>query len=185
MVRIIAGKHHGRHLVTPDGRDVRPTSDRVKTALFNILGTWIAGKSVLELYAGAGSIGFECLSRGAAHVTFVETNPASQACIIENAMLLRENEQITLLKADVNALLAHPGSRTYDFIYADPPYREGDPISLMAGLEHAGMYHDETIVIIEHSNRRAMEKGSIFSGWECYRAAHYGKSVLSFFSRNV
>ena len=183
MVRIISGKHHGRYLVTPEGMQVRPTSDRVKTALFNILGTWIEDKRVLELYAGAGSVGFECLSRGAEQVTFVEVNPESQACIIENGILLEENARIQLMRSEVYSLLTHSGSRTYDLIYADPPYREADLAELLEKLASSSVYHEETIVIIEHDYRHRLEKEQATSGWECYRISKYGKSRLSFFSR--
>lgn len=90
MIRIIAGKHKRQNLFVPKGRLVRPTSDRTRTALFNVLGSWIYDKNILELFAGSGCVGFECLSRGAKHVTFVEKSSVALKCIRQNAKQLNE-----------------------------------------------------------------------------------------------
>lgn len=182
MIRIITGKYGGRHLVTPDGLDVRPTSDRVKTALFNILGDWIEEKRVLDLYAGVGSIGFESLSRGAKHVTFVEKNSISQRCINENAKMLSVQDSIILMKADVKIWLERSHSN-YDLIYIDPPYKELEIEEILEILDKSACYNEDTKVIVEHINWLKLKAGQEIAGWVCTRSSKYGKSVISFFER--
>jgi len=183
MIRIISGKHHGRHLVTPPGKDIRPTSDRVKTALFNILGAWIVDKTVLELFAGVGGVGFECLSRGAARITFVERNPVALDCLMENATRLNEKEAMAVVPLSVEPMLARHVGTAFDLIFADPPYREAHLEELLGQLDTSRAVGPDTILILEHSSRCRHEKGWQCAGWECYRVSRYGKTSLSFFSR--
>ncbi len=182
MIRIIAGIHRGRRLSTPPGRKVRPTSDRARTALFNILGPWIPGRRVLDLYAGAGGVGFECLSRGAAHVTFVEEDAAAIECLTENTELLGEDARVTVFARSVRGGLEALVGRAFDLIYADPPYRDAYVSALLQRLSDAGIAHDDSIAVIEHSRRTAVEMDTMCAGWRCYRNAAYGKTTLSFFA---
>lgn len=120
MIRIVAGAAGGRRLRTPAGRDVRPTADRVREALFSSLGD-LAGARVLDLYAGSGALGLEALSRGAAQVTLVERAPAAVACIRRNIADLGLGGA-QLVPVPVERFLAGPPSG-YDLVLADPPYR--------------------------------------------------------------
>jgi 16S rRNA (guanine966-N2)-methyltransferase len=184
MVRIIAGTHRGRRLVTPESEVVRPSSDRVRTALFNILGTWLEDRDVLDLYAGVGGIGFECLSRGARHVTFVEHNDECCACLRSNAGLLGEFARTTFYSADVAEILGCLVGRRYDLIYADPPYRDAQIVPLLELLARTGVADAESTVVIEHSSKDRMRTGAYTPGWECYRNARHGAAQLSFFNRS-
>ena len=183
MIRIISGKHHGRHLTTPPGKDVRPTSDRVKTALFNILGPWIVDKTVLELFAGVGGVGFECLSRGASRVTFVEQAAVALDCLMKNATQLDEKQAIDVVPLPVETMLERHTGEAFDFIFADPPYRDAHLRELLDSLAASLAVKPETIVIIEHGSKERLVKGWQWAGWECYRVSRYGKTALSFFSR--
>jgi 16S rRNA (guanine966-N2)-methyltransferase len=183
MVRIIAGRHRGRRLATPDDYAVRPSADRVRTAFFNILGAWIEGRTVLDLFAGAGGIGLECLSRGAAHVTLVERNDECCACLRTNASHLGELDNVTLYHADVHEALGCLRGRRFDLVYADPPYRNAQLEQLLAALAATGVADLDSIAVVEHSARDRMQKGAFAPGWECYRNACYGAAQLSFFSR--
>ncbi len=186
MIRIISGKHHGRKLFTPAGRDVRPTNIRARTALFNILCPWLEGKRVLELFAGAGSIGFECLSRGAKHVTFVERSHVSIKCLKENAGMLHENENTTIIRHDIRRKLNFLSTECegFDFIFADPPYNYFSANFVLEIISEATLANKDTIVVIEHNAKNEINYDELPTDWECYRNSKYGKAMLSFFSNN-
>jgi 16S rRNA (guanine966-N2)-methyltransferase len=117
-LRIIAGTHRGTTIYAPPGRDTRPTSDRVRENVFNILGP-VDGASVLDLYAGSGAMGLEALSRGAERVVFVERDPEAVKAIERNLDKLRL--RATVLRQDAVAALASE-TRKYDLVLVDPPY---------------------------------------------------------------
>jgi 16S rRNA (guanine966-N2)-methyltransferase len=118
---IIAGTFKGRKLYAPKTTATRPTQSMVRGALFNICQWEIEGARVLDLYAGSGAIGFEALSRGAAHVTFVEKNRQAFTCIEKNRDLLNVASQMTLLRCDASQAVCSL-KEPFDLIYIDPPY---------------------------------------------------------------
>jgi 16S rRNA (guanine966-N2)-methyltransferase len=121
-MRIIAGQFRGRTLQAPPGLATRPTADRVREALFSMLTSRVgsfAGLRVADLYAGTGALGLEAISRGAAHATFVETDPQAVPVIKDNAGKLRVLDRIRILGASALAL---PRSEPFDLVFADPPY---------------------------------------------------------------
>jgi len=127
MTRIIAGRFRGRRLSVPDGKDVRPTTDRMRERLFSILGhsryPAMAGAQVADIFAGTGALGLESLSRGAAHVTFVEKARSSLDCLRSNIASLDATQATTTIASD--AATVAPTETTFDFIFMDPPYRQG------------------------------------------------------------
>src|SRR5271165_6798035 len=123
-MRVIAGSHGGRRLKAPAGRRTRPTSDRVREALFAMLGT-LGGETVLDLFAGTGALGIEALSRGAGRVVFVERDGAAAAVLAENlAALGIAAEEAELRRGDALAAVrsAREQAEAYDLIFIDPPY---------------------------------------------------------------
>lgn len=135
-LRIIGGTFKGRSLKTPKGETTRPTTAMAREALFNRCQHLIEGAVVLDLFAGSGAIGFEALSRGAAHVTFVEKDRAASTCIRQNQALLELEGKCTLLQMDAHAALSrlkHP----FDLIYVDPPY----DLKVASLLEEIGKNH--------------------------------------------
>jgi 16S rRNA (guanine966-N2)-methyltransferase len=127
-MRVIAGAHRGRKLIAPEGAETtRPITDRVKQSLFDRLSAAgaVEGAVVLDLFSGTGSMGIECLSRGAAHVTFVERDRGARRKLEENLNTLRETERSRVLGADaLGVLLATAVGRTdYTLVFCDPPYR--------------------------------------------------------------
>lgn len=121
MLKIIAGKYKGRRLYTPSSTSTRPTQEILREAVFNICQSYIDGANVLDLYAGSGAIGLEALSRGAAHVTFIESNRGAIACIKKNIQILEVQTQVTLIPMDAKAALSKI-SKSFDIVYIDPPY---------------------------------------------------------------
>jgi len=127
-MRIIAGEWRGRRLSPLKGRDVRPTSDRVREAWMSAMGGHFAGWRILDLYAGSGALGLECLSRGAAHATFVDRAASSLAVVRKNLEMLGAEGRATLVQADVLAWLSRTpvaAPARPDVALADPPYGQG------------------------------------------------------------
>ena len=127
-MRVIAGEYGGRELVAPRGRSTRPTSDRVREALFSILGD-LEGLTVLDLFAGSGALGIEALSRGAAQATLVDSSAAAVAAIRRN--LERLGAEATVHRAGALAYLQRARGSTpqYDLVFLDPPYRQAGTLS--------------------------------------------------------
>lgn len=140
-MRIVAGIHRGRRLVAPEGRDVRPTADRTREAVFSkLLHGWapdefrLTGARVLDAFAGTGALGLEALSRGAAHVTFLEQAPTSLAALKKNVELLKAAADVTITRADATRPPAAPAPCS--LVLMDPPYDsqlEGPALTALAG----------------------------------------------------
>ena len=173
-MRVIAGKARRINLVSPPGYDVRPTQDRIKETLFNILQDDIPGSRFLDLFAGTGGIGIEALSRGAAHAAFVERDKKALACIRENLKKTKLEDDASVYGMDVMAALGGymSDSGEYDIIFADPPYKDGYEERLLRALETSTAMGDDTILIIE----AALETELDFvddSCFEIYRTKDY------------
>jgi 16S rRNA (guanine966-N2)-methyltransferase len=179
-MRLSGGVLRSRRIVVPRGRAVRPTPGRVREALFSILGARIADARVLDLYAGSGAVGFEALSRGAAHVTFVESNARTAGSIRALAHELGVAEH-----CDVLALAAQRVARRldgpFDVVYADPPYAAPPPVGVFAGLTASGAIGAQTLLIYEHRARTAVE----VPGFRSLRTARYGEVALEFLQANA
>src|SRR4029079_10909257 len=135
-VRIIAGEFRGHPLVAPRGRATRPTSDRVREALFSILGD-VEGLDVLDLYAGSGSLGLEALSRGARHATFVETAHAATQAIRANVASLAVGDRAKVVAGDVKRALKD-AKATFGLVFLDPPYAAEDVAQALDALTASG-----------------------------------------------
>lgn len=179
MTRIIGGTAGGRRLKTPPGDGTRPTSDRVREALFSALesqlGT-LVGHTILDLYAGSGAIALEALSRGAAGATAVESDRRTARLISSNAADL--GMAVTVLARSVEAVVAQQASTEFDVVFADPPYPLTEPelAEVLAGLANHGWVHDGTLVVIERSARSP--EPTYPAGWETLRERRYGETVL-------
>jgi 16S rRNA (guanine966-N2)-methyltransferase len=121
-VRVIAGSHGGERLRAPRGRHTRPTSDRVREAVFSILGS-VEGAAVLDLFAGSGALAIEAISRGAACATLIDSAPAAIAAIRANLAALGLDAEVHRRRALEYLATARAGSRQYDLVFVDPPYR--------------------------------------------------------------
>jgi 16S rRNA (guanine966-N2)-methyltransferase len=123
-MRIISGKFKSRRLVDFDASHIRPTTDRVKETLFNVLQGYIEDARVLDLFAGTGNLGLECVSRGASHVDFIESHPKSLEVLKRNVQLLKLTDGFKIRAQDVFGYLEGYGGPPYDVIFADPPFTE-------------------------------------------------------------
>jgi 16S rRNA (guanine966-N2)-methyltransferase len=151
-MRIIAGERKGHTIYAPKGRDTRPTSDRVRENVFNIVAPWVEGARVLDLYAGSGAMGLEALSRGAAAVVFVESDPEAVRAIERNLDKLRLTGA-TVLRVDAAWGLAQEAiaGRKYDLVLADPPYAMTDYDALARHFPR--VLADDGLLVLESAAR--------------------------------
>lgn len=151
MLRIIGGRHRGRRIATPAGDTTRPTSDRVREALFNILESKIeiSGANVLDGCAGSGALGLEALSRGAAHVTFFDTDRRALKVVGENIATLEEEASTDVRNADVTSPPKPVGNHACSLVFLDAPYRTDIPARALPTLAAAGWLADSALIIVE------------------------------------
>ncbi len=180
-MRVIAGAFKGRRLVTPRGPATRPTADQVRIALMDTLAPWLTGARVLDLFAGAGGVGLEALSRGAAHATFVERAGRAVAALEANIRTLGVEALTRVLRLDVLralARLAAEGQR-FEIVFLDPPY---DADLTAATLEALGGGHvtaPEALVVAQHLTKRA--PADAYGALHAFRARRFGETTLTFF----
>lgn len=182
-MRVIAGTHRGRRLRRPQGSAIRPTSDRVREALFSIIGSRLLDSHFLDLYAGTGAIGVEALSRGAAHVTCVESDTAALKLLRRNVEECGIADGVTIYAHPVEHFLHRPDrwDGPYQIIFADPPYEmTHEFINLLSGTVTDRFFAADAWLILEHAN-----KTSVPSSLGCaIRTRHYryGDTALSRYS---
>lgn len=134
-MRVITGTARGRRLRTLDGNDVRPTTDRVKEAIFSVIQFDIEGRRILDLFAGSGQMGIEALSRGASEAVFVDCSSDSIAVVRENLRICGLNKAAVVVQGDANSYLApRAGRREFDYAFLDPPYGRGILQSVLPGV---------------------------------------------------
>ena len=163
-MRIVAGKHRGRRIEAPAGRDLRPTSDRVREALFNLLAhnPWGPGDAplprgarVLDAFAGTGALGLEALSRGAVHVTFLETAEAALRCLARNVRGLEAEEDCDVSRRDATRPGPAPGACALALL--DPPYRSGLAAPALAELARMGWLARGAVCAVELAAKELFE----------------------------
>ena len=151
-MRVIAGKARRLKLLAPRGMDTRPTTDRTKETLFNVLQPGLSGCRFLDLFSGSGAIGIEALSRGAAFAVFVERNRAAAECIRKNLEFTRLAQDSRILKRDVmTALRELEGDAAFDYIFIDPPYGCNLERQVLEYLAGSSLLEEDGTVIVEAS----------------------------------
>ena len=151
-MRVIAGKCRSLPLKTVPGRQTRPTTDRIKETLFNMLQPYLPDARFLDLFAGSGAIGIEALSRGAERAWFVEQNKAAADCIRQNLKFTKLEQQAVLLPMEAHAALQSlQGQEPFDCIFMDPPYNKQLEKEMLIQMQHASFINEETMIIIEAS----------------------------------
>ena len=183
-MRVIAGSARRLLLKTIEGMDTRPTTDRIKETLFNMLNTQIPGCTFLDLFSGSGAIGIEALSRGAKQAFFVESNPEAVSCIRENLSRTHLEEGALVLNCDVIAGLKKLEGRNprFDIIFMDPPYGLGLEYEVLAHLKDSSILTEDTRIIVEESldtDPYEMEK----YGFEITRVKKYKSNQHVFLKR--
>ncbi|MBT4889676.1 MAG: 16S rRNA (guanine(966)-N(2))-methyltransferase RsmD [Rhodospirillales bacterium] len=183
-MRIVGGDLKGRKLEAPAGRDVRPTSDRAREGIFNILLNGkpdidFQGITVLDGFAGTGALGLEALSRGAAQAVFMESNPASVDCIRANAEAFKVDARCLILRHDA----LHPGRKPFSMtapaglVFLDPPYQQGLIGPALVALRDSDWLADGCVMVIETEAKLALE---IPDGYNLIDSRKYGAALVTF-----
>jgi 16S rRNA (guanine966-N2)-methyltransferase len=179
-MRIISGMSKGRKLATPKSQSLRPTSDRVKESIFNVLGEEIEGGVVLDLYAGTGNLGIESLSRGAKKVIFVEKGRHALGLIQRNLAQFGLEEKSEILPIDANRAIGILNQRGeyFDLIFIDPPYEKGLIEKTLTKLNSHQIYHRDSLLVIEHHRRELLPP--LLNRWNLIRQRQMGDTMMSF-----
>lgn len=183
-MRIVSGQFRGKAIKAPEGRDTRPTSDRARQAVFNILehAPWsegLHGRRAIDLFAGSGALGFEALSRGAAFCLFVETDEAARGAIRENVDAMSLFGATRVHRRDATDLGQRPASAgpAFDLAFLDPPYRKGLGERALAGLAQGDWLAPGALVVFE---RGSDEPDPVLAGFETLDARDYGAARVLF-----
>ena len=188
-MRIVGGDLRGRNLTTPDGKTTRPTSDRAREAIFNILehAEWapdLDGARVMDVFAGSGALGFEALSRGAAFCLFVETDDAARGAIRDNVETFGLFGNTRVHRRDATQLGVRPGSagEAFDLVFLDPPYHKGlGERTLDCLIQGNWLTQDATIVF----ERGADEGDFATEVWEITNTKIYGAAQVLFLKQKI
>lgn len=176
-MRIISGKYRGLKLADFDGDAVRPTADRVKESLFNILMGMVAGADVLDLFCGSGNLGIECLSRGAASVHFNDASATSIGILKKNLIRLKDEPTCKVTNLDFSVCLARAGR--FDLIFIDPPYRLEAGVQALKIIGEKSLLNDGGVAVLERDRSFSGE----INGLNVTDERKYGKMYLTFFEK--
>lgn len=150
-MRVIAGTARSLPLRTPEGKDTRPTTDRIKETLFNMLQSYIPDAVFVDIFSGSGGIGIEAISRGARKAYFIENAPKAIACIEQNLSFTKFTDRAIVLKQDACAGLAGIFEKQVDVIFMDPPYEQEYERRVLEQLKHVKYVTEDTLIVVEAS----------------------------------
>lgn len=179
-MRVISGAAKGVKLYCPDGFEVRPTADRIKESIFNIIQMDLPGAIVLDLFAGSGALGIESLSRGAEKVVFVDQSRKSIQFIKKNLIATKLFDKATIMCMPVKKALEKMDT-PFDLIFMDPPYLKGYIIPTLQDIGFRNLLKEEGIIVVEHDKRDILpDTIDIFA---IYKQKQYGRTTVSFYKR--
>lgn len=180
-MRIISGEARGRTLAAPKGMDTRPTLDRVRESLFNILRPWLADARVLDLFAGSGALGLEAVSRGAASAVFVDSARAAQEAVRHNIGVVNAGDRATLLKCDWRAALRRLSAQGTEFnlVFLDPPYHMEHADEMLEMLRTCGVLAADALVVYEHATDTPPDTAA----WVTADRRAYRDTTITFLTR--
>ncbi len=181
-MRIIAGQAKGRKLITPNGDDVRPTTDRVKEAVFSMIAPYIHGSLVLDLFSGTGNLGLEAISRGAEKAFFVDKSRDSIKIISRNILKLDMKSKSEIKNTD--ALKAIDDFRSsnikFDIIFMDPPYGKGIIKSCIEEIDRSGLLNKDGIIVIEHNELEKIDAN--IGNLNILKDKKYGNTIITIYT---
>ena len=186
-MRIVAGKHRGRPLLVPDGASIRPTQDRTRESLFNLLehgqmasdGSRVAGAIVLDAFCGTGALALEALSRRALSATLIDNSNEALSTARINAASLDETDAVTILRADACQPPAAPIAHT--LVFLDPPYGKGRAPEAISGLDAAGWIAEGALIAVETGRTEDLE---LPEGFTLEDQRRYGRAKISLVTKN-
>ncbi|MBW1709920.1 MAG: 16S rRNA (guanine(966)-N(2))-methyltransferase RsmD [Deltaproteobacteria bacterium] len=180
-MRVIGGKYRGHRLFVPRGLSVRPTADRVREAIFNILGPKVEGRRVLDLFAGTGALGLEALSRGSSEAVFVDRRPEALLTINRNIEALGLKEAARTLKIDLykGAGLLKNETEPFDLVFLDPPYGKNLIQRALNLIARFNLTSQDVFVVAEHSGKEGLNQAD--ENWHLTEQRIYGQTKVAFF----
>jgi len=180
-MRIISGSARGRKLFAPAGEDTRPTADRIRESLFNILGTRVWDAGVLDLFGGTGALALEAMSRGAESAVIVDMNRAAIQAIERNAQGVVGEDYascVRVIKSDYRSAIGALKGMQFDIVFLDPPYRMVESYAdAIARLQAVGAIHGETLILMERLRENAV---AVPAGFEVFDTRTYGETAVDF-----
>ncbi len=181
-MRVISGSARGIVLETIEGLETRPTTDRVKEAMFSMIQNQIYGANCLDLFSGSGALGIELISRGAMQVVFCENNSKAMQIIQRNLEKTRLTENATLKVDDVYRFIAVYKGEPFDLVMLDPPYLKGHVKKVLSELENYNLLTESGIIVVEHDIKDE-EISNHETGFELVKTKKYGKIGISIYRR--
>jgi len=179
-LRVIAGIAKGKPLAAPKGQNTRPTTDRVKESLFAVIQFDVAGRSVLDLFAGSGALGIEALSRGAENAVFVDERSDCIDTVLENLGKTGLAEKARAIKADFISVLRKLQGEKFSLVFLDPPYRAGYYEKALSALIEYALLMEDAIVVME---KDADENIAIPAYFEAFKEKRYGGTALVYLKK--
>ncbi|MGL5695053.1 MAG: 16S rRNA (guanine(966)-N(2))-methyltransferase RsmD [Peptostreptococcaceae bacterium] len=180
-MRVISGKARGLKLDTPKNQDVRPTTDRVKESLFNMINPYIRESNILDLFAGTGSLGIECLSRGAKKCVFIDKSKDSIKIVNSNVKKARVENESTVLNVDFKEAVKRLSAKNekFDVIFMDPPYYENMFIECLKSIDELNLLVQDGIIVVEHDTKEKFDDsiGNLYKS----REKKYGNTTITFY----
>jgi 16S rRNA (guanine966-N2)-methyltransferase len=181
-MRVIAGEHKGRRLKAVPGQNTRPTTDKVKESMFNIIGPYFEGGTALDLFAGTGSLGIEAISRGMEKAVFIDSDHKALSVIRENVTTLGLKDQTEIFKNDAKRALdslAARGTR-FDLVFVDPPYKlTGLYEELITKMQSLELLNDRAVIVAEHTSD--LELPEVIGKAVRWRLVTYGEIGIDFY----
>jgi len=180
-MRVISGTAKGHKLKSLDGMATRPTADKIKESLFNILLPIISDTYVLDLFAGTGSIGIEALSRGAEFAVFIDKNPSAVKIIRENLIHTKLQDKSKIYNADYKKYInnIYDGERAFDIIFIDPPYNKGLIIPAMQLIGEKKLLSPDGLIVVEHGKEENIPEQ--IGDFKAIRKQDYGRTIITFY----
>ena len=179
-LRVVAGDFGGRPLKTLEGKTTRPTTDKVKGAIFNMIGPFFDGGRVLDLFSGSGSLAIEAISRGMSSAVLVEKDRRAQAVIQENIKMTKSEEQFQLLKMDAARALTQLTGQ-FDLVLLDPPYAKEQIVANITQLEEQGLLSEEVMLVCETD--KGVDLPEEVSNFGIWKQKTYGISKVTVYVR--
>lgn len=178
-MRIISGEHRGRKLLEFAGRDIRPTTDRVKESMFNLIQEYISGAEVLDMFGGSGALSLEALSRGAAYAVCIDKDRRAVDIIRKNAQTLNYTDKCEILNDDSFEYLRKCG-RSFDIVFLDPPYNKNLIEPALSGISEYNILSDDGIAVLESDDTDFFGETE---GLEIIKQRKYGRSYITVYKK--
>lgn len=183
-MRVIAGTARSLPLKAPEGMDTRPTTDRIKETLFNVLQPYVPGSVFLDLFSGSGGIGIEAISRGAKKAYFIEQAPKAISCIQQNLAFTKFTDRGIVIKQDVLAALSGIREESADIIFMDPPYGQEHEKRVLSHLKNLPYVTEDTVIVVEAELHTSFDYLEEF-GYEIIKIKNYKTNKHLFLRKTI